>query len=451
MSLPFQPRLFDDWDEPDDRPDDLGRANLGTFQDSLNAPIHSWFVYPAGFSYKAVEQAFNFYHITPGMRVYDPFAGTGTTNVVASQRGIDSFGIEAHPFVYFIARTKTFWDFDFVQLRSDIEQLIKTIRDTIRQQADDSSLEAIYPELIHKCYTREKLLRLHVCRTAIEQLSPTPFQDFAKVGLTHLLRAAADVTTGWPYIAPQKAKKASPNHADITSLLRDQLFRMLTDLQSVRAVTAQTGRAVLINGDARKRQEAIESQSVNLAFTSPPYLNNYDYADRTRLEMYFWGRAKTWRDITHQVRDRLMMSATTQINRSDYDVAKLLSENLVNNAPLVSAELQPKIQALSKLRLQKGGKKSYDILVAGYFNDMLRVLQETYRILEPGASFVMILGDSAPYGVYIPTHTYLGEIAKTVGFADYKVEHLRKRGDKWKDNPQRHKVPLQESILTLRK
>lgn len=146
-----------------------------------------------------------------------------------------------------------------------------------------------------------------------------------------------------------------------------------------------------------------------------------------------------------------MMSATTQINRSDYDAANLLSENLVNGAPSVAAELQPKIQALSKLRLQKGGKKSYDILAAGYFNDMLRVLQETYRILEPGASFVMILGDSAPYGVYIPTHTYLGEMAKMVGFADYKVEELRKRGDKWKDNPQRHKVPLQECILTLRK
>ncbi|MFQ5630987.1 MAG: hypothetical protein ACE5I1_19625, partial [bacterium] len=30
-------------------------SEWGTFKDSLKAPVHSWFTYPAGFSYKAVE------------------------------------------------------------------------------------------------------------------------------------------------------------------------------------------------------------------------------------------------------------------------------------------------------------------------------------------------------------------------------------------------------------
>ncbi len=90
-------------------------------------------------------------------------------------------------------------------------------------------------------------------------------------------------------------------------------------------------------------------------------------------------------------------------------------------------------------------------MVAGYFNDMLRVFQETFRVLKPGAPFLLILGDSAPYGVYIPTDTYLGEIGKAVGFARYDIEELRTRGGKWKENPQRHQVPLKEYILTLYK
>ena len=82
---------------------------------------------------------------------------------------------------------------------------------------------------------------------------------------------------------------------------------------------------------------------------------------------------------------------------------------------------------------------------------MLQVFRETLRVLGPGAPFLLILGDSAPYGVSIPTETYLGEIGKAVGFARYEVEELRTRGGKWPDNPQRHKLPLKECMLTLYK
>jgi DNA modification methylase len=450
--MSFQPKLFDFDDFIEDNPEGLNRANLGTFQDSLNAPVHNWFTYPAGFSYKAVEEAIRLYQIKPGMVIYDPFAGTGTTNIVASQNSIDSFGVEAHPFVHFIAHTKLYWEFDLLDLRFQIENLINVIRQSIKN-INSIQIETIFPELVLKCYSREKLIRLYLCREAINNLSPSPFQDFAKVGLTSLLRSAADVATGWPYIAPQKAKKPTKTNSNlnIADLLRDQLYRMRDDLQKIRSTKSQIGNAKLILGDSRQQQSLIESESVDLAFTSPPYLNNYDYADRTRLEMYFWGEAENWGDITHKVRTQLMMSATTQINRSAFNMDKLLSDDFQNCVPQLAAELLSKISKLSELRLEKGGKKSYDILVAGYFNDSLQVLREAFRVLRPKSSFLLILGDSAPYGVYIPTHTYLGEIAKAVGFSDYKVEQLRTRGQKWKDNPQRHKVALQECILTLYK
>ncbi|MBX2895804.1 MAG: hypothetical protein KF763_10210 [Cyclobacteriaceae bacterium] len=72
----------------------------GTFKDSLRAPVHRWFTYPAGFSYKAVEASINLYGIDEGDVIYDPFMGSATTNVVAKTMGINSYGVEAHPFVY---------------------------------------------------------------------------------------------------------------------------------------------------------------------------------------------------------------------------------------------------------------------------------------------------------------------------------------------------------------
>lgn len=446
--------LFDAPENNEKETNTLSRANLGTFQDSLRAPVHRWFTYPAGFSYRAVEEAFRFYRICPGMTVYDPFAGTGTTNLVAKQRGVHSFGIEAHPFVYFVARTKLYWEFDTSLLLRSIDELITCIERTVEtQELSALPVESLFPELVCKCYSREKLALLYVCREAVCALPPTPFRDFARLGLTNMLRSIADVATGWPYIAPQKAKNAAKATVsiNIATVFRDQLYSMLGDLQAITRDQVPGGCATLIAGDSRQLQTAISSQTIDLAFTSPPYLNNYDYADRTRLETYFWGEAKTWGDITRTVRKHLILSATTQINRSDYDEAYLLSENLCRTAPHIAAELKPKIADMAQRRLTKGGKKSYDVMVAGYFNDMLCVLQETFRILKPGGDYLLILGDSAPYGVHIPTEIYLGELGKATGFSGYEIEELRTRGGKWKDNPQRHDVALKECLLTLHK
>ena len=434
----------------------LNRANLGTFAESLRSPVHRWFTYPAGFSFRAVEEGIRSFGIVPGDTIYDPFAGTATTCVVAKQKGINSFGVEAHPFVQFVAQTKLHWEFDPIALRRQIDALIADVQQaTEGRDLGAIDVETIFPELVRKCYSRDKLARLYICREAIISIEDEPFRNFAKLGLTNILRAAADVATGWPYIAPGKSKNGTEakvaSSANILELLRKQLYLMQSDLQSIRSSQVPGGNAVLIAGDSREHHHEIADESIALSFTSPPYLNNYDYSDRTRLETYFWGMCSTWGDITAKVRSKLIMSATTQANRKEWDEANLLTADFCATVPNVAAELKPKLAELSDLRLKKGGKKSYDIMVGGYFNDLLLVIRETYRVLKPGASFVLILGDSAPYGVYIPIDTYLGEIGKAVGFASYESETIRARGDKWRDNPQRHSVVLKECILTLRK
>jgi hypothetical protein len=203
----------------------------------------------------------------------------------------------------------------------------------------------------------------------------------------------------------------------------------------------------IFNGDARNTQGLIPDNDVDHVFTSPPYLNNFDYADRTRLELYFFGEARTWGDITKDIRTRLITSATTQINRNDSRYS--LSENLARDCPEVHDYLNRAVGKLSKVRLSKGGKKSYDLMVAGYFNDMYLSLADTFRVLKPGTKAVFVLGDSAPYGIHIPTDDFVGKIGVGVGFSDYKVDILRHRGGKWSNNPQRHSVPLKESIVTL--
>ena len=421
------------------------RAEFGTFKDSLRAPVHRWFTYPAGFSFKAVEEALRMFEIRAGQTIYEPFGGTATTNIVAKQNGVHSWGIEAHPFVAFVGRTKLFWEFESLYAR--IDALIEQIRGAVGAGETPPGPD-VFPELVCKCFRPAKLHLLWVCREAILAIEEKHFRDLAKLALTNLLRALADVETGWPYIAPGKPK-TSPD--DVVGALRNQLYAMAGDLSEIRRAAKPGARTEFGEGDSRLKSVHIPDASADLSFTSPPYLNNYDYADRTRLETYFWGEAKTWADITRTVRRRLIMSATTQANRGDWDEDNPMNADLQAVAPEVAALLKGKVRELSALRLQKGGKKSYDMMVAGYFNDMLPILRESHRVLKKGAPLVMILGDSAPYGVHVETDVVLGQIGLALGFGRVAIEDLRKRGDKWKNNPQRHAVALKESVVTLTK
>ncbi len=447
----FQPSLFKDMAVPKKS---AKNAEWGTFKDSLRAPVHRWFTYPAGFSYKAVEHSIERYEVTAGQTIYDPFMGSGTTNVVAKTRGIHSYGVEAHPFVYRIARTKLNWDIAL----SDVLAFIKLVRQKLPvlsqeiKESDDLLLEDIFPELILKCYEPEALVDLLALRTLVlEEDLEAGVRDFFFVVVTALLREVSTAATGWPYIAPKKQKVTSLDK-DVFTEFSNLSRRMIEDIAKIKEISGgrfEQSVHRLHNGDSRNTEGFIPDGVVDHVFTSPPYLNNFDYADRTRLELYYWGEAKTWGDISKNIREKLMTSATTQIARSNPKYK--ISQELWIECPEVAGFIADAVATLSELRKTKGGKKSYDLLVAGYFNDIYQIIRDVYRVLKPGTKALFVLGDSAPYGVHIPTDELIGKIGVCVGFHHYDIEVLRTRGDKWKKNPQRHSIPLRESIVILSK
>ena len=306
----------------------------------------------------------------------------------------------------------------------------------------------MWPALIYKCFAEDNLRQLLSIRTAILQHKTSPERrDFFKVALTATLRDVTSAGAGWPYIAPSKYAKRTV-HREAFVEFRKRVDLMLSDIFETNVCDAQKLQHNLFNGDARNLEEYADRNSVDMVLTSPPYLNNYDYADRTRLETYFWGIYESWGDITRQVRDHLIIAATTQIRRSEMDEVRSCP-SVLEVSREIHAEISRIVDQLSQLRLVKGGKKSYDLMVAGYFEDMLKVIQGVYKVLKPGQPFVLVLGDSAPYGVHVRTDEIIGELAIAAGFTKCDIQVIRKRGDKWAGNSQRHKVPLRESIVTI--
>lgn len=424
----------------------------GTFVSNMKAPIHRWFRYPAGFSFSIVEECLRRYKLNEKSIILDPFSGVGTTCVCAKKFAIESIGIEAHPLPSWVAKVKTNWSFDMDVLSREIDEVLIDVDWVLKENKPIDITDK--PKLLKKCFTEEKLIKLLTIKKYIRKMSDKKkdLKDFCTLALLAVLRKVSEASTGWPYLLPKKKRKNTP---DVLETYQSQLRMMVSDLEATVTERNREVPAHIITGDARDLTNLIDRE-IDFAFTSPPYLNNYDYADRTRLELYFLSPIKfedevvefsKWKDLTKHIRQRLIVSASHQA------VEIGLREGLLPNPEIEKSVRKKILQASIELREKKkyhGGHKNYDIMVVAYFNDMFQTFREIHELMKRGSYYLLILGDSAPYGVHIPTDVYLAKIALGVGFSDAEIMVLRKRGDKWPSAP-KHNVPLRESMVILKK
>jgi hypothetical protein len=111
----------------------------------------------------------------------------------------------------------------------------------------------------------------------------------------------------------------------------------------------------------------------------------------------------------------------------------------------IGEELAEVCRKLAEVRLTRGGKKTYHLMVACYFLDLAQVWISLRRVCATPSRACFVVGDSAPYGVYVPVMKWLGELALAAGFKSFAFERTRERNVKWKNR--KHRVPLCEGRL----
>jgi hypothetical protein len=407
----------------------------GTFVDNIKLPVHRWFRYSAGFSAAWAENLLRDLDLGQSSVTLDPFAGSGTTLLAADACRIPSIGIEAHPFVARVARAKLLW-------ATPVSEFVERGKAVLQQALAERTVNTEYPDLIKRCFSATALGHLDGLRRAWLALADdSAASELVWLALTAILRPTSVAGTAqWQYILPNKTKRTVSEPLDAfqsqVELMRDDML-----------VLQQRGEgslAILHHGDARQCP-AIPSASVDAVITSPPYANNYDYADATRLEMSFWGQVRSWGDLHESVRQRLIVSSSQHASRERLVLEELLQSDVL--AP-IRAEITEVCSKLAGERLTHGGKKHYHTMVAAYFVDMAKVWLELRRICKAEAQAFFVIGDSAPYGVYVPVDKWLGELALAASFKEFSFEKLRDRNIKWKNR--KHRVPLQEGTLCVR-
>ena len=410
-----------------------------TFMDNMSLPVHRWFRYTAGFSAQWAEKTIEEYRtkVPAGGRfqVLDPFAGSGTTLLSCDRLGVTSYGFESQPLIYQIASGKLLWASDPDAFRMMAEDVLASARRA------PSKVEE-YPDIVNRCYDEENLKEIDSLKKALQaRRDGSQAYSLTWLAFVSMLRASSHAgTAAWQYVLPNKKKVRVLSAFEAFSR---QVSMMYEDMRVFQSVQAQSG-ATLLQQDAR-RPSPLASGSIDLVITSPPYANNYDYADATRLELCVLGEIHSWGELQGKIRQGLVRSCTQMVSKERKDTYSYLRDPLL--LPIYP-EILSICENLEQEKERHGGKKNYHTMIALYFLDLAQVWQELRRVCRAGADVCFVIGDSAPYGIYVPVDRWLGELALAAGFQSYTFEKTRDRNVKWKNR--KHRVPLKEGRLWIR-
>lgn len=408
---------------------------FSTFLDNLSLPIHRWFRYSAGFSANWVHQLIEKEKPNGRFKVLDPFSGSGTVLLESELCGNEAIGIEAHPFIARISKAKLNWRQNPLAFRDFALSVL--------DQAKSSDIDICDPpKLIKSCFPPEILVRLESLRKAWEvSADGSPLSELTWLALASILRQCSPVGTAqWQYVLPEKNKART---LDPYEAFEAKVRLMSMDMRKRQSQSHEV-QALMYRGDARECSQVPEGWA-DLVITSPPYANNYDYADATRLEMSFFGEIQGWGNLQSTVRKYLVRSCTQHVGSLSKETYEIIADPLLNP---IRQELIEVCRQLEVERESHGGKKQYHTMIAAYFSDMARVWKALRRVTSNDSLVCFVIGDSAPYGIHVPVDRWLAEQAIAAGFKSYTFEKTRDRNVKWKNR--KHRVPLHEGRLWIK-
>lgn len=320
-----------------------------------------------------------------GLAVLDPFMGSGTTAIEAAKCAAKIYGLEVDPYARLIATVgaRKYTEVEILELKL----LLKDILLRASKQHVD---KACSPRLknIDYWFYEENFSELLKLKTSIVRcVSETKYRDFFLTAFGDIIRATskAERQSLKPYISTKYTK--------IPKSAMTEFERIAS--KYIEAVSATRNNDCdgihWVDGDATNF--SLDS-SVDVAISSPPYLNAMDYTRCIKLESAWVGTGND--ESIQTVRQQQLGEAVRRRNERRGEYANQLADKYFHD-------------------LKDIDLKRFDTLIA-YFDDMERNLRCTFRALKPNKSYFIIMGDSQVRGIPIPTHKILAELGQMIGF-----------------------------------
>jgi len=316
----------------------------------------------------------------------DPFMGSGTTLVEGVVRGGTTIGTDIDPLARFISRAKV-----SSADAARIELLGRQIKS--RWRSPDRTLRPPMPDVVNfgHWFRDEQWGWLQSLQKTILGLECSEEErHFLLVVFSSILRwvSNADDQSQKTYVSGT-LHKSPPSVQDV---FWKNFRRATSGLADINLKRHDDSR-VIIPESASATDLRLVDQSVDLAVTSPPYLDSVDYPYNTMLE-YFW------------IGPHLGIPSRQDFNR-------LRRAPIGARNPLERVELPDALESLIRLEhlpiARRHAAASYFTLMRDHFIEMARVMKDDAR-------YVLVVGNSQTRTDVVPVHEALVQIAGSVGF-----------------------------------
>jgi DNA modification methylase len=410
---------------------------LVSFQANKKVPFYGWFSFKEGFSSQMVKQFINDYPLSSG-KVFDPFAGSGTTLFASKELGYDSLGIELLPIGEFVFKSRIAAEqVDINNFKSEIKKISRI--DFSRTPIDEEH-KIKHLTITKKAFPQETERKLNAYQKYInENISDDNIKQLLKFACFSILEKISYTRKDgqflrWDY--KSKKTKTKFNKGKIYGFeeaLKIQLSQILSDISNIDFFqsnnTLEKPRIDLVSGSCLEILPTIDNDSIDFIISSPPYCNRYDYTRTYALELIFLGVDET---TIRELRQQLLSCTVENKDKIEYLEGIYKSNNqekLFTIAEKTFKSTKALQEILEILYEYKENKKLNNPgiyrMVKNYFYEHAFVIFEMERILKKGGR-VYYVNDNVRYaGETIPVDLILSEFACKAGLKVRKIYKLK--------------------------
>ncbi len=403
---------------------DLDRT-LVSFQANKSKNGHRWYKYKEGFSSDLIRYIIDRLGLKSGC-ILDPFAGSGATLFTASDLGIDSVGIELLPSSVEIIEVRRILR---TANAAQIGKKILQFKESHIWQEPGPKRSFPHIRITEGAFPPETESELGRYLFEVERINDENLKRMLSFAALCVLEDVSYTRKDgqylrWDYRSGRKQGKKEFCKGIIKPLtlaICTKLNQIVADVHGdqlqlpLLSTQAEMGKIKLLGGSCLELLPSLKKKSFDGIITSPPYCNRYDYTRTYALELAMMGTGE------HEIRAlrQAMLSCTVE-NREKANLYKIIDEELLTQATKAfqSQELIGLILSyLDKCRTEGLlNNNGVPRMVRNYFKELAIVIFECFRLLKPGACFVMVNDNVRYQGITVPVDLILSEIAQQAGF-----------------------------------
>ena len=396
---------------------------LVSYQANKTQPGLRWLRYKEGFSADLVRDAL----AEANGPVLDPFAGIGTTALVAGGAGRQATAIEIMPVGVRTAQAIAYAAGEMHP--REIAAGGAALLDAVRAGGVPADFRFPHVPITRHAFpdaTEDALARARAFLVGVE--NPV-LRTILDVACMSVLEEVSYTRKDGQYLRWDSRCKRELRGAmdkgpipNLATALERRLVEMAEDAPQL---AARYGGANprLIQGSALRELARLPNASFGLTITSPPYANRYDYTRTYALELAWLGYDRAG---FSELRQSLLSATVENRSKANWLDNEYARPKVLARAKAAVAEQDALAEALCELRRKRHelGNPNVIQLVENYFLEMAVVVAELARLTRPGGRVVMVNDNVQYHGQEVPVDLILSDVAEACGFECEEISVL---------------------------